>query len=215
MLNNTIQKAKYLLIDTETTGLFFSQNGLIQAAGLILDNKLNEIDRFCVDICPDQPYEISQESIEITGFTIERIQAGMSYQDFCEYFLNLLQNHFPDCKPILVAQFLPFDYSFLYSVFGKRNMDQELCDRLGNDFIDTKCNVNAVNLMAELRGDPIPFPSTSLSKPGGLKDKLGIDQSTFTAHDALGDCEATLAVLKKLIVIFGGSFEKELPAVEK
>jgi DNA polymerase III epsilon subunit-like protein len=214
MIKTIAQKAKYLLIDTETTGLFFTQNGLIQAAGLILDNKLNEIERFCIDICPDQPYEISQESIEITGFTMERINAGMSYQDFCEFFLAILKKHFPERKPIMIAQFLPFDYSYLYAVFGKRNMHQELCDRLGNDFIDTKCNVNAVNLMAELRGDPIPFPSTSLSKPGGLKDKLGINQSAFTAHDALGDCEATLAVLKKLIGIFGGSFEKELPKVQ-
>jgi DNA polymerase III epsilon subunit-like protein len=200
MINNTAQQAKYLLIDTETTGLFFTQNGLIQAAGLILDNNLNEIERFCVDICPDEPFEISPESIEITGFTLDRINTGISYQEFCEFFLGMLQKYFSVNKPILIAQFLPFDYSYLYSVFSKRNMHQELCEILGNDFIDTKCIVNMLNLKANVSNQPLPFPNTSLSKPGGLKDVLGIDQSKFTAHDALGDCEATLEVLKRLVI---------------
>jgi DNA polymerase III epsilon subunit-like protein len=75
----------------------------------------------------------------------------------------------------------------------------ELCDLLGNDIIDTKCIVNTLNLMAHLKGESLPFPITSLSKPGGLKDILGIDESMFVAHDALGDCEATLEVLKRLV----------------
>lgn len=194
----SIQTAKYLLIDTETTGLLLTQNGLIQAAGLILDEDLNEIHRFCVDICPDKPFEINDFSLRMTGFTIERINSGISYQEFCEFFLGLVKEYFPLIKPTLVAQFLPFDYGFLHNVFGIRNMEVELCDLLGNDFIDTKCIVNMLNLMSHLKGKAIPFPITSLSKSGGLKDKLGIDESKFVAHDALGDCEATLEVLKKL-----------------
>jgi DNA polymerase III epsilon subunit-like protein len=194
-----MQTAKYLLIDTETTGLLLTQNGLIQAAGLILDDELNEIHRFCVDICPDKPFEINDFSLEMTGFTVERINAGISYQEFCDFFLDLIKEYFPLVKPTLIAQFLPFDYGFLHNVFGKRNMEMELCDILGNDIIDTKCIVNNLNLKAHLKGKPIPFPITSLSKPGGLKDVLGIDESKFTAHDALGDCEATLEVLKRLV----------------
>lgn len=197
---NFTQTAKYLLIDTETTGLLFTQNGLIQAAGLILDNNLNEIHRFCIDICPDKPYEINDESMKITGFTVERINAGISYQEFCDYFLDMIKEYFYQSKPTLIAQFLPFDYGFLHNVFGKRNMESQLCEVLGNDFLDTKCIVNALNLRAKFRGQELPFPITSLSKPGGLKDKLQIDQSKFKAHDALGDCEATLEVLKKLLL---------------
>jgi DNA polymerase III epsilon subunit-like protein len=196
---NSIQTAKYLLIDTETTGLLLTQNGLIQAAGLILDDELNEIHRFCVDICPDKPFEINDFSLQMTGFTIERINSGITYQEFCDFFLHLVKEYFPLIKPILVAQFLPFDYGFLHNVFGKRNMEKELCEILGNDIVDTKCIVNALNLRAKLRNEELPFPITSLSKPGGLKDILGIDETKFVAHDALGDCEATLEVLKRLI----------------
>jgi DNA polymerase III epsilon subunit-like protein len=195
---NFTQTAKYLLVDTETTGLLLTQNGLIQAAGLVLDDELNEIHRFCVDICPDKPFEIDPYSLEMTGFTVERINSGISYQEFCDFFLHLIKEYFPLNKPVLVAQFLPFDYGFLHNVFGKRNMEKELCKVLGNDFIDTKCGANALNLRAKFAGQPIPFPITSLSKPGGLKDILGIDERKFVAHDALGDCEATLEVLKRL-----------------
>ena len=197
---NSIQTAKYLLIDTETTGLLLTQNGLIQAAGLILDDELNEIHRFCIDICPDKPFEINDFSLKMTGFTFERIYAGISYQEFCDYFLDLIKEYFPLEKPTLIAQFLPFDYGFLHNVFGKRNMELNLCDVLGNDFIDTKCLVNTLNLRAKLANQKLPFPITSLSKPGGLKDILGIKESQFVAHDALGDCEATLEVLKRLII---------------
>ena len=196
---NSIQTAKYLLIDTETSGLLLTQNGLIQAAGLILDDELNEIHRFCIDICPDKPFEINDFSLEMTGFTLERIHSGISYQEFCDYFLGLVKEYFPLIKPILIAQFLPFDYGFLHNVFGKRNMELELCEVLGNDFIDTKCIVNAFNLRAKLSNQKLPYPITSLSKLGGLKDILGIKESQFVAHDALGDCEATLEVLKRLI----------------
>jgi DNA polymerase III epsilon subunit-like protein len=194
-----MQTAKYLLIDTETTGLLLTQNGLIQAAGLILDDELNEIHRFCIDICPDKPFEINDFSLQMTGFTVERINSGISYQEFCDFFLHLVKEYFPLNKPTLVAQFLPFDYGFLHNVFGKRNMELELCDVLGNDIIDTKCIVNTMNLMSHLKSEPVPFPITSLSKSGGLKDILGIDESKFVAHDALGDCEATLEVLRRLV----------------
>ena len=66
--------------------------------------------------------------------------------------------------------------------------------RLGNNFIDTKSLTNYFNLKAIISNQPVPFPVTSLSKEGGLADTLGI--GGFEAHTALGDCQATLEVLK-------------------
>lgn len=195
--------AKYLIIDTETTGLFFGKNGLIQVAAVVLDSELNEMDRYCQDVCPPDGFDISDEAMELTGFTLQRIQNGMLYEDFCISFLRFLDKHFNnisnDKKPIAVAQFYCFDWAFLNQVFTQCNLHQELNSRLGNDFIDTKALVNTLNLKAELGSLEVPFPITSLSKPGGLKDKLNIAQDTFTAHDALGDCLATKAVLQKLL----------------
>jgi DNA polymerase III epsilon subunit-like protein len=191
--------AKYLIIDTETTGLYFGKNGLIQLACIVLDSKMNEMHRFCVDVCPNEPFEVSEESMKITGFTMDRIYAGVSYQAICELFLDLLDEFFPNTKPVVVAQFYPFDYAFLNQVFMESNLHLELNQKLSNDFIDTKAIVNTINLQADLQNQPKPFPITSLSKEGGLKDVLGISQETFVAHDALGDCLATKEVLLKLV----------------
>ena len=57
--------------------------------------------------------------------------------------------------------------------------------------------VMTANVKAELKGEEIPFPVTSLSKKGGLKDKFGLQE--YQAHDALGDVLATRDVLIKLL----------------
>jgi DNA polymerase III epsilon subunit-like protein len=190
--------AKYLIIDTETTGFYFGKNGLIQLACIGLDKELNEVFRYCKDICPPVGFEISPEAMEITGFSLERIESGISYKQFCGEFLDLLVGFFPSNKPIIIAQFYPFDYAFLYQVFMECGLHEQLSQKLGNDFIDTKSIVNMLNLQADMHDRDRPFPVTSLSKKAGLKDILGISQESFLAHDALGDCLATREVLIRL-----------------
>jgi DNA polymerase III epsilon subunit-like protein len=76
-----------------------------------------------------------------------------------------------------------------------QNYDLNLLDR---NFLDTKSLANIINIVSENQTDKIPFEITSLSKEGGLKDVLNVGKETI-AHDALGDCLATLEVLKKLL----------------
>jgi DNA polymerase III epsilon subunit-like protein len=52
-------------------------------------------------------------------------------------------------------------------------------------------------MCARLAGTPVPYTSTSLSKPGGLAEVLGI--SGYTAHSASGDIYATREVLLRMI----------------
>jgi DNA polymerase III epsilon subunit-like protein len=198
MLTNN-QTAKYLILDTETTGLNPFKCGLIQVGAIVLDAQLNKLESFVVDVQPTLKVEISYEALQINGFTVDRIQKGISYQDFSLDFLSLLQKHFYSNKAILVGQFLPFDYSFLWQVYSQTNLTEELSKYIGNDFIDTKALVNTMNLKASMKNEQIPFPITSLSKKGGLKDKLKLNSDDFVSHDALGDCLATREVLIKLL----------------
>ncbi len=190
----------YLILDTETTGFFPQKNGLIQLAAVITDKYLNIVDTFNFDVKPPSKSEITKESLEVTGFTIDRIHNGLSYKDVSQKFFDFLSKYFStENKPVVVGQFYPFDYAFLQEVFVASGFEKKLCqDLLQNDFIDTKVLVNFANLIANKNNIKIPFESTSLSKPGGLKDKLKIDKNKFTAHDALGDVLATLEVLKIL-----------------
>jgi DNA polymerase III epsilon subunit-like protein len=74
-----------------------------------------------------------------------------------------------------------------------------LHEKLGNNFLDTKVIVNLINLKAKEQGLQPPFPVVSLSKPGGIKEVLGLQ--AYLAHDAMGDVLATREVLLRLITL--------------
>jgi DNA polymerase III epsilon subunit-like protein len=77
---------------------------------------------------------------------------------------------------------------------------RQLHAKIGNNLIDTKALTNALNLKHVFLNKPIPFPVASLSKPGGVKEVLGI--TGHQAHDAMGDVMATREVLLKLLERF-------------
>lgn len=190
--------SKYIVIDTETTGLSPSKHGLIQLAAIVLDKNLEIVDEFVRDVCPPDGFEMDDEATKIHGFSMDRIKSGISYKDVCIQFIDFIQANFKE-KPVVVGQFYPFDYAFLEHVFSLTGywyiMNRDLLD---NKFIDTKSLALSLNLKAEIAGKEIPFKTTSLSKLGGLKDKLGIT-GDYKAHDALGDVLATREVLIKLL----------------
>ena len=189
----------YLVIDTETTGLHIAKHGLIQVAALALDKDLNIRDKFMMDIKPNNGYEVSEEALEVNGFTRERISKGFSYTHFCSKFMSFVEKNFSE-TPTTIGQFYPFDFAVLDYVFTISGYpDNQINKIISNKFIDTKSLVMTLNMIAQKNNKEKVFPVASLSKPGGLKDKLGIDSSKFVAHDAMGDVLATREVLLKLI----------------
>jgi DNA polymerase III epsilon subunit-like protein len=189
-------KPKYLIIDTEATGLNSWKHGIIQLAWVTLDSNLNILDQQVIDIRPPEGYSVSDEALKINGFTIERINKGLSYNEACDIFTNSIKSSFGKSKPICIGQFLPFDFKMIemmYSVIGR---GEELESIISNGLIDTKSTVLALNLNAELNNRELPFPVTSLSKPGGLKEKFNL---SFDSHDALGDCLGTRLVLLEIL----------------
>jgi DNA polymerase III epsilon subunit-like protein len=187
----------YLIIDTETTGLHPAKHGLIELAAAALDEKLAVIETFQADVCPPENCEIDPEALQVNGFTRERIRQGLSYPKVCERFKEFIDRNF-SAEPVAVGQFYPFDYAFLDHVFSASGYGDGFSAVVkGNDFIDTKALANSMNLRAQLRGQARPFASTSLSRPGGLKDRFGI--TGHQAHAALGDVLATREVLIKLL----------------
>lgn len=193
-LKNLLMSAIYLVLDTETTGLNPLKNNLLQIAALALDSKLNILATFDQDICPPIGTEFCPVSSKIHNFSAERIQNGRDYQEICDEFVTFVKTNFVE-KPVIIGQFYPFDYAFLNIALSKCDFFKD--NLLGNNFIDTKALVNFANLKANLANQKKPFINTSLSAKDGLKDFFQI--KNFASHDALGDCQATLELLKKLI----------------
>jgi DNA polymerase III epsilon subunit-like protein len=188
---------KYIVLDTESTGLHSQKYGLIEIAMAVLDKKLEIIDTISFDVCPPKNTSFSKEALEINGFTRERITKGLPYKGSARKFHGFVKKHFPKDRAIFVAQFYPFDYAMIESMFMKVDMEKEFEEIVSNQFVDTKAIVLACNMKATMHGEVIPFPVPSLSKTGGLAEKF--DLGDFPAHTALGDVLATVQVLKNVL----------------
>jgi DNA polymerase III epsilon subunit-like protein len=189
----------YLIIDTETTGLFAGIHGLIQLGAVAMDTDFNIVESFCIDVKPPEGVEITQESLDLTGFDLQRIQMGYNYSELSEKFLAFLENNFTE-PPICIGQFFPFDYTQMQVVFAQTGENgRKILSYFTNKFIDTKVIAMVANLKAQMNNKPLPFPVTSLSNTGGLKDVLGLNREDYSSHDALGDVMATRDVLLKLM----------------
>lgn len=153
-----------MIIDLEMTGLNPFQHGVIEVGAVVMDEHFEIIGDFFMDLCPPDNIIIDPKALEYNGFTLDRIAMGKSYEEFCDYWDGFYETHFAT-NPIIVGQFVTADIAFLASVFSHARRDK-LYEKLGNDIIDTKSIANQANAIARYNKIPLPFKSTSLSKPG-------------------------------------------------
>jgi len=172
----------YLVLDLEMTGLNPFEHGVIEVGAIVLNDTFDIIGEFYMDLCPPENIIIDPKSLEYNGFTLDRIAAGKSYEEFCDHWDAFLSSYFGDeKKPIMVGQFIVADIAFLGSVFYHARQSN-LYEKLGNDIIDTKSIANQANAIARYNKMALPFRSTSLSKPGRISEMLHI--SGYSAHTA-------------------------------
>ena len=187
----------YLIIDLEMTGLNPFAHGVVEVGAIVMNDTFEDVWEFFMDLCPPDNIIIDPKALEYNGFTLDRIAIGKSYEEFCEYFEGFLDTYFPEGRrPIMVGQFITADIAFLGSVFSNARKPH-LYEKLGNDIIDTKSIANQANSIARYNKIPLPFKSTSLSKPGGICDTLHI--TDYKAHTARGDIMATKEALMKFL----------------
>jgi DNA polymerase III epsilon subunit-like protein len=208
-------KPKYLILDLETSGLSpYEGHGLLQTACLALDENFEIIGQYNEYINPPQGTIFDPIADKIHKISRVTTLAGLSYEEFSEHFIGWVKSIFGDLKPIMIGQFFVFDYNFLAyvidSTLGKNELIKDPIKEqygvfqaiLSRNFIDTKALVNIINAKCYLEGKEEYFPISSLSSPGGLKDKLGLISQGYQSHDALDDCKATRDVLIKSFELF-------------
>lgn len=122
-------KMKVIYFDTETTGLDFIENEIIELAMLIIeDGKIIEYDKF-INIGKDLPQNI----IDITGITDEMIiTEGVSEKSVADDLKKYLTP-----GTLMIAHNCQFDLSFVYYLL-KRHYPNEADEIVGAlDWIDT------------------------------------------------------------------------------
>ena len=161
----------YSVIDVETTGGKFNQEGITEIAIYKFDGE-NIVDQFISLINPEIPIQPFVQ--QLTGITDKMVSNAPKFFQVAKRILEITENS------ILVAHNSSFDYRMIKIEF----------DRLGYDFnIPQICTVKLSKKL---------IPNLKSYKLGNLVKSLGIPITN--RHRASGDARATVELFKLLIL---------------
>lgn len=80
-------------MDLEMTGLNPFQHGVIEVGMIVLDAQFEIMGELTMDLCPPEDVVIDRAALEYNGFTIDRIAAGRSYEEFCDIFTGFYSTY--------------------------------------------------------------------------------------------------------------------------
>ena len=161
----------YSIIDVETTGGKFNQEGITEIAIYKFDGE-NIVDQFISLINPEIPIQPFVQ--QLTGITDKMVSNAPKFFQVAKRILEITENS------ILVAHNSSFDYRMIKIEF----------DRLGYDFnIPQICTVKLSKKL---------IPNLKSYKLGNLVKSLGIPITN--RHRASGDAIATVELFKLLIL---------------
>jgi len=160
----------YSIIDVETTGGKFNEEGITEIAIYKFDGN-NIIDQFISLVNPDKPVQPFVQ--QLTGINDKMLVNAPKFYQIAKRVLEITDN------TILVAHNSSFDYRMLKIEF----------DRLGYNYkIPQLCTVNLSKKL---------IPAMDSYKLGNLVKSLGI--SISNRHRASGDALATVELFKILL----------------
>lgn len=160
----------YAILDIETTGGQFNQEGITEVAIYKFDGH-KVVDQFISLINPERP--IQPFVIKLTGINNAMLRSAPKFYEVAKRIIEITED------TIIVAHNAPFDYRVLRMEF----------DRLGYDFRrETLCTVELSKKL---------LPGQSSYSLGKLVRSLGIPMSD--RHRASGDAQATVKLFKLLL----------------
>ena len=176
-LKEVIDNGKYLIFfDTETTGLKYSIDRIIQISAIKTDKNLNEIERFNSYANP-YPLLVTPKITEITGITNLQVSNAPLEEDVIKSFAKFCE------KSIFIAYNSEFDASMLESAFLRYGI---------------KINVYLF-VVREMAYDMLPESKDFKLSTVCSEIKLDIEGKF---HDSMYDVEMTLAFFKKYYTFY-------------
>lgn len=170
-------------IDLETTGMDPLKHEIVEIGCLIA--KLNEqgqyveLESFEVKVKPEHIETAEREALRVNGYNEDAWMFAHTQKEA----LTLLAQKCEGC--VMVAQNVPFDYSFLITGFSRQGIK--------DPFFFAKLDTISIAFL-RFRKDP-EMTSFSLRS---LCEKYGIKNDK--AHTALADIRATFEVFKRLMM---------------
>ena len=173
---------KEVLLDTETTGLSFVSDKIIEIACIEIEDHIPTGKKFHVFINPEM--EISQGAYDTHGISKEYLKDKPKFNEIAPDFVDFIK------EKKLVIHNAEFDMAFL-----NKELKDAGFDKLSNEFV-----VDTLNIARE------KFPGAQNSLDALCK-RFRIDNSRRQKHSALLDCELLAKVYIELLEKKEPSFE--------
>ena len=171
---------KLMIFDTETTGLVYSRDEIIEFAAVVLekrDGKVCVVEEYDELITLSPGGFIPPEIVKLTGITNEDVtQRGISKQKLCSDIARMLTGN-----TLILAYNAHFDLSFLFYMLLR---DGDPAILKGKDKLD---------LLTVYR-DRREFPH----KLCNAIDAYGLSGKVVNSHRAVDDVLATVAVMEEM-----------------
>ena len=180
-IGNLTQKYdKFVIFDTETTGLNFARDEIIEFSAVVLERQGNEVvvtreyDNL-VTLSPGNT--VPPKITELTGIsTLDILQRGVAKEQVCADIAEMFAGN-----PLLLAYNAHFDLSFLFYLL-LRNGDPTILK--GKDKLD----------LLTVYKDRRPFPH----KLCNAIDAYRLGDKVVNSHRAIDDVLATVAVMEAM-----------------
>ena len=180
-IGNLTQKYdKFVIFDTETTGLNFARDEIIEFSAVVLERRGNDVvvtreyDNL-VTLSPGNT--VPPKITELTGIsTLDILQRGVAKEQVCADIAEMFAGN-----PLLLAYNAHFDLSFLFYLL-LRNGDPTILK--GKDKLD----------LLTVYKDRRPFPH----KLCNAIDAYRLGDKVVNSHRAIDDVLATVAVMEAM-----------------
>lgn len=188
---------KFLLYDTETTGLNTKTCGLHQLSGMVLqyDQDSREfaiLETFDYHIRPISGKMVTQSALDIGNLTIEQLRAYPEASKVFATFTELLSRHVD--KYNREDKFFQVGYNIN---FDKEVLRQWFTD-LGDKYFGSWFWPNVIDLMSDatrILANVRPYMENF--KLGSVAEMLGAKVPFDKLHDSMEDVYLTLEIMKK------------------
>jgi exodeoxyribonuclease-1 len=187
---------RYLFYDTETTGLSWAFDQILQFAAIVTDDKFEVLEELNLRCRLQRHVLPSPGAMAVTGIGPNTIQAApLSFYELAGAVRQFIERW----TPTVVTGFnsVAFDEPMLRGMFYQTLHPLYLTNTNGNCRMDVLRLAHAV---AEHRPDAITVPLSEQGRPcfklGALIEANGLRLDN--AHDALADTRATVALAKFL-----------------
>ena len=169
---------RIVIFDTETTGIEFGTDRIVELGAVSLENG-EEVDQLNVLIRLPEGESLPPFIVELTGITDLQLRAeGVEQAEAVEAFCRLLEGA---QRPLLVAYNAQFDLNFLYHFlkpYGKV------------DVLRAPRFLDALTVYRDRRDYP--------HKLCHAIDAYGLGDAVVNSHRAVDDARATVALLKEM-----------------